>query len=284
MIRYRYTFVGASAVLLVVAIAVMLSRFQKDYMPEMDEGSILYVPTTLPGLPSRARPAGSSSRWTASWSWSPFVARVFGKFGRAETAADPGAGGGDRATVMLKPRSQWRPGMTKDALINEMNTAMTIIGCWNSWTQPISTRVMMQDTGIQTPVGLKVKGKDLAIVQQVAQNMKPLPPKVPGTASVIAERISQGYFVDARLDLERMAQHGVTVDEALLTVRFAIGGDNVVGVRQPDKTVVPLSIQYSPRYHRHARPRFGTRLRSPTMAAQRGSAMWPMSRYVKRQR
>jgi Cu(I)/Ag(I) efflux system membrane protein CusA/SilA len=107
---------------------------------------------------------------------------------------------------------------------------------------------MMQDTGIQTPVGLKVKGKDLAVVQDIAQQIEGLLRSVPGTQSVIAERISQGYFVDARLDLERMAQHGVTVDEALSTVRFAIGGDNVIGIRQADKTVVPLSIQYSPEY------------------------------------
>jgi copper/silver efflux system protein len=246
MIRHRYAFVGASAALLMIA-AVMMSRFQKDYMPEMDEGSILYMPTTLPGLPSRE--AGwivqQMDRKLKSF---PEVERVFGKLGRADTATDPAPVEMIETTVMLKPRSEWRPGLTKDALIDEMNKAMTIVGYSNSWTQPISTRVMMQDTGIQTPVGLKVKGQDLAVVQQVAQEAERLLRNVPGTASVIAERISQGYFVDARLDLERMAQHGVTVDEALSTVRFAIGGDNVVGVRQPDKSVVPLSIQYSPEY------------------------------------
>jgi Cu(I)/Ag(I) efflux system membrane protein CusA/SilA len=138
--------------------------------------------------------------------------------------------------------------MTKDKLIAEMNSAMQIVGYVNSWTQPISTRVMMQDTGIQTPVGIKVKGKDLAVVQQIAQQVEELLRDFPGTQSVIAERISQGYFVDAQLDPERMAAQGVTVDEALSTVRFAIGGDNVIGVRQADKTIVPLSIQYSPEY------------------------------------
>jgi Cu(I)/Ag(I) efflux system membrane protein CusA/SilA len=242
----RYVLVGASAGLLVVA-TVMMLRFQKDYMPEMDEGSILYMPTTLPGLPSRE--AGwivqQMDRKLKSF---PEVARVFGKLGRADTATDPAPVEMIETTVMLKPRSEWRRGMTKDALIDEMNKAMNIVGYSNSWTQPIGTRVMMQDTGIQTPVGLKVKGKDLAVVQQVAQEVEGLLRSVPGTASVIAERISQGYFVDARLDLERMAEHGVTVDEALATVRFAIGGDNVVGIRQADKTVVPLSVQYSPEY------------------------------------
>jgi Cu(I)/Ag(I) efflux system membrane protein CusA/SilA len=107
---------------------------------------------------------------------------------------------------------------------------------------------MMQDTGIQTPVGIKVKGPELATVQAVAQDTERLLRNVPGTQSVIAERISQGYFVDARLDLERMARAGVTVDDALPTIRFAIGGDNVINVRQADDTVVPLAIQYSPEY------------------------------------
>ena len=151
-------------------------------------------------------------------------------------------------TVTLKPQSQWREGMTKDRLVAEMNEAMQVIGYVNSWTQPINTRVMMQDTGIQTPVGIKVKGAELAVVEEVAKTVEGLLKDMPGTQAVIAERISRGYFVDARLDLERMAARGVTVDEAMPTVQFAIGGDNVVGIRQPDKTIVPLAIQYSPEY------------------------------------
>ena len=246
MIRHRYAFVAASAVILVAGTIVML-RFQKDYMPEMDEGSILYMPTTLPGLPSRE--AGwIVQQMDRKLKAFPEVARVFGKLGRADTSTDPAPVEMVETTVMLKPHSEWRPGMTKEKLIAEMNNAMNIVGYVNSWTQPISTRVMMQDTGIQTPVGIKVKGKDLAVVQQVAQQTEELLRDFPGTQTVIAERISQGYFVDAQLDPERLAQHGVTVDEALATVRFAIGGDNVIGIRQADKTVVPLSIQYSPEY------------------------------------
>ena len=245
-IRYRYAFVAASLALLAVS-AVFLLRFEKDYMPEMDEGSILYMPTTLPGLPSRE--AGwivqQMDRKLKSF---PEVERVFGKLGRADTATDPAPVEMIETTIMLKPRSQWRPGMTKDRLIASMNREMKIVGYVNSWTQPISTRVMMQDTGIQTPVGIKVKGKDLAQVQQIAQNVEEQLSGLAGTQSVLAERISQGYFVDAKLDLQRLAEHGVTVDEALTTVRFALGGDNAVGIRQPDKTVVPLAIQYSPEY------------------------------------
>jgi Cu(I)/Ag(I) efflux system membrane protein CusA/SilA len=245
-IRLRYVFVGASALLLALSAVVMLG-FQKDYMPEMEEGSILYMPTTLPGLPSRE--AGwilqQIDRKLKAF---PEVERVFGKLGRADTATDPAPVEMVETTVMLKPRAEWRPGMTKDALIAEMNQAMQIVGYVNAWSQPINTRVMMQDTGIQTPVGIKVRGPDLAIVQELAQSVERLLKDAPGTQSVIAERISQGYFVDARLDLQRMAVAGVTIDEALPTVRFALGGDNAIAVRQTDKTVVPLAIQYSPEY------------------------------------
>jgi len=245
-VRYRYLFVGLSAALLIAAVVVM-TGFQKDYMPEMEEGAILYMPTTLPGLPSRE--AGwILQQMDRKLKAFPEVERVFGKLGRADSATDPAPVEMIETTVLLKPRSEWRDGMTKDRLVAEMNDAMQIVGYVNSWSQPISTRVVMQDTGIQTPVGIKVKGKDLAMVQEIAQNVERLLRDFPGTQSVIAERISQGYFVDAQLDLERMATHGVAVEEAVPTVRFAIGGDNVIGIREPDKTVVPLAIQYSPEY------------------------------------
>jgi Cu(I)/Ag(I) efflux system membrane protein CusA/SilA len=246
VIRFRYAFITLSVALLAVA-TVLLLRFPKDYMPEMEEGSILYMPTTLPGLPSRE--AGwILQQMDRKLKAFPEVERVFGKLGRADTATDPAPVEMIETTVTLKPQSQWRDGMTKDKLVAEMNEAMQIVGYVNSWTQPINTRVMMQDTGIQTPVGIKVKGTDLAEVEAIAQKVEGLLRGLPGTQSVIAERISRGYFVDARLDLERMAAHDVTVEEAMLTVRFAIGGDNVVGVREPDKTVVPLAIQYSGEY------------------------------------
>ena len=245
-IRYRYAFVGVSAMLFVGSVVVM-AGFQKDYMPEMEEGSILYMPTTLPGLPSKE--AGwILQQMDKKLKAFPEVARVFGKLGRADTATDPAPVEMIETTIILKPKSEWRPGMTKDRLIGEMNQAMQVVGYVNSWTQPINTRVMMQDTGIQTPVGIKVKGPDLTQVEEIARSIEGLLKGFPGTQAVIAERISRGYFVDVKLDLERMAARGVTVDEAMPTVQFAIGGDNVVSIRQPDKTVVPLAIQYSPEY------------------------------------
>lgn len=245
-IRWRYVVVTSSVVLFVAA-GVLMTAFQKDYMPEMEEGSILYMPTTLPGLPSKE--AGwILQQMDKKLKAFPEVDRVFGKLGRADTATDPAPVEMIESTITLKPQSQWRDGMTKDRLIAEMNGAMQIAGYVNSWSQPIGTRVMMQDTGIQTPVGLKVKGPDLAVVEEVARKAEAQLKGLPGTQSVIAERISRGYFVDARLDLERLASNGVTVDEAMQTIQFAIGGDNLVNVRQADKTVVPLAIQYSPEY------------------------------------
>jgi Cu(I)/Ag(I) efflux system membrane protein CusA/SilA len=205
------------------------------------------MPTTLPGLPSRE--AGwILQQMDRKLKAFPEVERVFGKLGRADTSTDPAPVSMIETTVMLKPQAEWRPGMTKDRLIAEMNEAMEIVGYVNTWTQPVAARVMMQDTGIQTPVGIKVKGSDLAVVEDIAQQIEELLGDFPGTQSVIAERIAQGYFVDAQLDFERLARHGVTVDEAMVAVRFGIGGDNVVGVREPDKTIVPLAIQYSPEY------------------------------------
>jgi Cu(I)/Ag(I) efflux system membrane protein CusA/SilA len=245
-IHYRYAFVGLSALLLAAAV-VLMAGFEKDYMPEMEEGSILYMPTTLPGLPSRE--AGwILQQMDRKLKAFPEVERVFGKLGRADTATDPAPVEMIETTITLKPRSAWRAGMTKEKLVAEMNQAMQIIGYVNTWNQPIGTRVIMQDTGIQTPVGIKVKGRDLPAVQEIAQDVERLLRDFPGTQSVIAERISQGYFVDAQLDLARMAERGVTMEEALPTVRFAVGGDNVVGVRQADKTIVPLAVQYSPEY------------------------------------
>jgi Cu(I)/Ag(I) efflux system membrane protein CusA/SilA len=245
-IRQRYVFLGASTMLLVVAV-VLMSGFQKDYMPEMEEGSILYMPTTLPGLPTRE--AGwILQQMDRKLKEFPEVERVFGKLGRADTATDPAPMTMIETTVLLKPESEWREGVTKQELVAEMDAALQIVGFVNAWTQPIAGRVVMQDTGIQTPIGIKVKGPEVAVIEEISQQIEGLLRSFPGTASVIAERISQGYYVDVQQDLERLAEHGVTVDEAALTVRFGIGGENVVGVKQSDDTIVPLSMQYSPEY------------------------------------
>ncbi len=246
MIHHRYAFTGAGLLSVIIAV-FLLNGIGRDFLPETDEGSILYMPSTLPGLPNR------EAGWVLQQMDKKLkgfqeVDRVFGKIGRADTSTDPAPLTMIETTVLLKPKSRWRAGMTKDKLVAEMDNALQTVGYVNTWVQPIRARVMMQTTGIQTPVGIKVKGRDIAQVESISQEIEGLLRELPGTKSVIAERISEGYYVDVQNDLERMAQNGVTVDEAMMTVRYAIGGDNVVGVKQSDNTVIPLNVQYSPEY------------------------------------
>lgn len=245
-LSHRYLFLGVGVAVLAAALYVA-AGFEHDYMPEMEEGSLLYMPTTLPGLP--AQEAGwILQRMDRRLMEIPEVERTFGKLGRADTSTDPAPMAMIETTILLKPQSDWREGMTKQRLVREMDQAMDFPGYVNTWTQPIAGRVMMQDTGIQSPVGVKVKGPDLDVIAELAGQVEDLLRDYPGTASVIAERISEGYYIDVRYDLQRMAAHGVSVDEATLTVRFAVGGENVVDIPQPDGTLVPLAAQYSPEY------------------------------------
>jgi Cu(I)/Ag(I) efflux system membrane protein CusA/SilA len=246
IIRRRYIVTIAGMALLISAV-FLLRRIPRDFMPETDEGSILYMPTTLPGLPIRE--AGwILQQMDRKLKAIPEVDRVFGKLGRADTSTDPAPLTMVETTILLKPKSAWRAGMTREQLLAEMDQAVQTLGYVNTWVQPIRARAMMQTTGIQTPVGIKVTGSDISRIEEIAQQIEGLLRSVPGTKSVIAERISDGYYVDVQNDLRRMAEHGVTVDEAMLTVRYAIGGDNVVTMKQGDGTVVPLSIQYAPEY------------------------------------
>jgi len=245
-IKVRYGVVAASIALLAFALA-LAGGFQRDYMPQMEEGSILYMPTTLPGMPSRE--AGwVLQQMDRKLKEFPEVERVFGKLGRADTATDPAPTTMIESTVLLKPQSEWRPGYDKQRLVAEMDTAMNMVGFVNAWTQPIAARVSMQDTGIQTPVGIKVLGPDLEVIATLAAEIEGALRDVPGTKSVIAERVSEGFYIDVQSDLRKLADQDVTLDEATLTVRYALGGENAALVDEPDGTTVPLSIQYSPEY------------------------------------
>jgi len=245
-IRHRYILTLAGVLTLIPA-AVLLGRFQKDFLPETDEGAVLYMPTTLPGLPTRE--AGwVLQQMDKKLKEIPEVASVFGKLGRADTSTDPAPVSMVETTIQLKPQSEWRPGMTKGKLVAEMDSAMNILGYVNTWVQPIRARVMMQSTGIQTPVGIKVKGPALETVEEISQKIETLLHEFPGTKSVLAERISEGYYIDVRNDLQRMAVQGVTVDEAMDTVRYAIGGDNILAIKRDNGATVALALQYSPEY------------------------------------
>ncbi len=245
-IRHRYLFVSLSVVSLILSVLLM-NGFKKDYMPEMEEGSILYMPSTLPGLPTRE--AGwMLQQMDSKLKEFPEVERVFGKLGRADTSTDPAPLTMVETTILLKPRSQWREGMSKEKLLAEMDKSLRIIGYINSWTQPVAGRVIMQNTGIQTPVGIKVKGAEITVIEEISKEIEKLLRGFPGTASVIAERISDGYYINVKNDLQRLAEQKVMADEAMLTIRYAIGGENIVRIREPDNSSIPLSMQYSPEY------------------------------------
>jgi Cu(I)/Ag(I) efflux system membrane protein CusA/SilA len=245
VIRYRYAFTAAGLLVLVPA-GLALRSLPRDFLPDVDEGSVLYMPTTLPGLPNRE--AGwIVQQMDKKLKAMPEVERVFGKIGRADTSTDPAPLTMIETTVLLKPKSEWRRGLTKDRLVGEMDKAVETLGYVNAWVQPIRARVMMQTTGIQTPVGVKVQGPDISVIEDLSRQVEGLLRGFPGTKSVIAERISEGYYVDVRNDLERMAGHGVTVDEAMATVRYAIGGDNIASVKTGGAEI-PLNVQYSPEY------------------------------------
>jgi len=246
LVRYRYPFLAVNVVLLVAAI-VLLQGFRRDFMPRMEEGSILYMPTTLPGVPMKE--AGwvlqQMDKKLAAF---PEVASVFGKLGRADTATDAAPVSMIEATISLKDRKDWRPNLTKDQLVAEMDAAMQVVGYANSWVQPINARTVMQDTGIQTPTGIKVKGPDVATIETIGEQIEQLLRPYPGTQSVIAERISSGYFIDVEFDPQRLAAAGISAQEAMPVVRFGVGGDNLLSIREESGALIPLSLQYSPEY------------------------------------
>jgi len=246
VVRFRYAFLAINVALLIAAV-VLLQGFRRDFMPRMEEGSILYMPTTLPGVPIKE--AGwvlqQMDKKLAAF---PEVASVFGKLGRADTATDAAPVSMIESTILLKDAKEWRPGLTKDQLVAEMDQAMQIVGYANSWVQPINARTSMQDTGVQTPAGIKVKGPDVATIESIGRDVERLLRTFPGTQSVIAERISSGYFIDVEFDPQRLAAAGIAANDAMPVVRYAIGGDNILTIKSADGALIPLSLQYSQEY------------------------------------
>ncbi|HSM12030.1 MAG TPA: CusA/CzcA family heavy metal efflux RND transporter [Lysobacter sp.] len=217
---------------LAVAAAVMLvslwpaSRLGSEFMPTLNEGTLLYMPASLPGM--SVTKAGEllqqQDRIIKSF---PEVEMVFGKAGRALTATDPAPLEMFETVINLKPESQWRDGMTVDKLIAEMDQALQFPGVANSWTMPIKARTDMLATGIRTPIGIKVFGNDLATMERLAQQIETVVRKVPGTTSVYAERLTGGYYLDVAPDLRQLARYGLTVGEVQDVIAAALGGMTV---------------------------------------------------------
>ncbi len=220
----RAVIAGALAIVLLTIPAYR--RLGHEFMPPLNEGTILYMPTTLPGI-SVAQAQDLLQRQDQLLKTFPEVERVFGKAGRAETPTDPAPFSMMETVVVLKPESQWRKGMTYERLVNEMNERLTLPGQTNAWTMPIKNRIDMLTTGIRTPVGVKVFGSDIHEIEKIGQQVESIIRKVPGTRSVYSERVAGGYFVDFDLNREAIARYGLRVDDVQNVIMTGIGGENV---------------------------------------------------------
>ena len=211
---------------LVAATLWPASRLGSEFMPELDEGDLLYMPTTLPGLSTDAARA-LLQQTDKLIRTVPEVERVFGKAGRAETATDPAPIEMFETTIMLKPRDQWRPGMTPEKLKAELDALVKFPGLSNAWGYPIKTRIDMLATGIRTPVGIKIMGPDLAVIQQLGQRIEEILRQVEGTTSVYAERTATGRYIDVDIDRVAAARYGLNIKDVQDIVASAVGGMTV---------------------------------------------------------
>ena len=214
------------AVLVLVATLYPFKRLGSEFMPTLYEGSLMFMTATFPGVSVTkiGELLQTTDRIIKSF---PEVAQVFGKVGRAQTATDPAPLEMFETTINLKPESQWRPGMTVDKLVQEMSVALEMPGVPVQWSMPIKNRVDMLATGIRTPVGVKVFGKDLTTIEQLAVDIEGALKSVPGTASAFAERIIGGYYVDIDIKREEAARYGLKVEDIQQVIMSAIGGENI---------------------------------------------------------
>jgi Cu(I)/Ag(I) efflux system membrane protein CusA/SilA len=213
----------AAAAAFVVLTWIPWSRIGSEFMPPLDEGTILFMPTTLPGVSvARAREIlRIQDQIIKSF---PEVKHVWGKAGRATTATDPAGLDMFETTITLKPRQEWRPGMTQDLLVSKMDSAVRMPGIANAWTMPIKGRIDMLATGIRTPVGIKVFGPDLAELERIGRQIESAVQSVPGTRSAFAERAQSGYYLDIDIDRAAAARHGLNIQDVQTVIATAIGG------------------------------------------------------------
>ncbi len=256
---------------LVLALALTLVsawpalRLGSEFMPDLDEGDLLYMPTTFPGIaPDKAREIlQQTDRLILSV---PEVARVFGKVGRAETATDPAPMEMIETTIQLKPRDQWRPGMTIDDIKAELERTVQFPGLTNSWLMPINARLQMLSTGIKTPVGVKIAGPDLEVIQRIGGEVEQVLGPLPETRSVFAERVSAGRYINITPDRMAMGRVGLTVADTQEIVASAVGGMNLTEVVE-GRERYPVSLRYTA----EARDSVETLKRLPIVVDTRGT-------------
>ena len=235
--------VAAATVAVLAATAVPASRLGSEFMPPLWEGDLLYMPTTLPGVSiGKAREVlQQTDRILRAF---PEVDQVFGKVGRADTATDPAPLSMIETTIMLKPEDAWRPGMTPERLTDEMNRAIRFPGVTNAWTMPIKTRIDMLSTGIKTPVGVKLSGPDLQVLEQLGQDVEAVLRQVPGTRSVFSERAMGGNYLNFAIRRDEIGRYGLTVGDVQDVIQSAIGGMNITTTVEGLERY-PVNLRYS---------------------------------------
>ncbi|WP_034293064.1 efflux RND transporter permease subunit, partial [Herbaspirillum sp. RV1423] len=219
-----------------------ISRLGGEFLPQMDEGDLLYMPSALPGL-SASKAAELLQQTDRLIKTVPEVASVFGKAGRAESATDPAPLEMFETTIQFKPRDQWRPGMTPAKLIDELDRVVKVPGLSNIWVPPIRNRLDMLATGIKSPIGVKVSGTSLADIDKTAQQIEQVAKQVPGVSSALAERLSGGRYVDVDIDRLAAANYGLNIADVQSIVSSAIGGENV-GETVEGLARYPISVRY----------------------------------------
>ncbi|MQT60186.1 CusA/CzcA family heavy metal efflux RND transporter [Pseudomonas sp. FSL R10-0399] len=232
----------AVALLVFVSALWPMSRLGGEFLPPLDEGDLLYMPSALPGL-SAQKAAQLLQLTDRLIKTVPEVAHVSGKAGRAESATDPAPLEMFETTIAFKPREQWRPGMTPKKLVEELDHVVRVPGLTNLWVPPIRNRLDMLATGIKSPIGVKVNGGDLAAIDSVAQAIERVAKGVPGVSSALAERLTGGRYIDVDIDRAAAARYGLNIADVQAIVAGAIGGENV-GETIEGRARFPISVRY----------------------------------------
>lgn len=241
VLKFPKAVLAVSAVLILSTI-VPLTQLGSEFMPPLVEGDLLYMPSALPGL-SADKASQLLQQTDKVLMQFPEVERVFGKVGRAETATDPAGLEMFETTIRFKPQSEWPTAKTQDQLIDEMNASLQIPGLSNLWVQPIRNRIDMLSTGIKSPVGIKIAGPDLNVIERIGKQVEAIVKEVPGTRSAYAERVRGGRYIEVRIDRLRAARFGLTVADVQQVVALAIGGENI-GETVEGLQRFPINIRY----------------------------------------
>ena len=225
VMRWKKSTIAIALLALLVSL-YPASQLGSEFMPTLNEGTLLYMPASLPGM-SITKAAELMQTQDKIIKSFPEVESVFGKAGRANTATDPAPTEMFETVINLKPESEWRAGLTMDGLVAELDKALQFPGVANAWTMPIKARTDMLSTGIRTPIGIKVFGKDLAEMEKLAKQIESVVKAVPGTTSAFAERITGGFYLNIEPDREQLARYGLSVGEVLDVIGTALGGEMV---------------------------------------------------------